>query len=366
MASRAELALELKGWCQGEALDETRALMVIIHDDVSVSNIEDALQKVKSWGRVRVRGRTFSLQHNNYMVLCECKEIVRGESVPSEIFPDTGGEPWPIIRADECPQTDVPGFNQKLAGLLQAEGKTLEDLRTFFPGQEPASNPTEAILRAVSDFLDKTSKPSSEHVSYRRLRFFSGILPTPAGEEQFDHWLEQARVMVEESDCSFKEKKRRLMECLRGPALELVKAVRASNPDVSPEDCLEALEHAFGTAESGDDLYFAFRSLQQQAGEKLSDFLRRLEHSLNKVIQKGGLPSDCADKARLEQLLRGAIASDLMLVNLRLRERKAKPPTFLELLREIREEEEYEASRRKISPVVQGACIIQEMEVKQT
>ncbi|KAI5615219.1 hypothetical protein C0J50_8776 [Silurus asotus] len=265
VASRAELALELKGWCRGEALDETRALMVISPDDVSVSDVEDTLQKVKSWGRVRVRGRIFSLQHNNYMVLCECKETVGGESVPSEIVPDTGGEPWPIIRADECTQKDVPGFNQKLAGLLQAEGKTLDDLRTFFLGEEPASNQTEAILRAVSDLLDKTSKPSSEHVSYRRLRFFSGTLPTPAGEEQFDHWLEQARVMVEECDCSFKEKKRRLMESLRGPALELVKAVRASNPDVSPEDCIEALEHAFGTAETGDDLYFAFRSLQQQA-----------------------------------------------------------------------------------------------------
>ncbi|XP_046700515.1 paraneoplastic antigen Ma2-like [Silurus meridionalis] len=192
------------------------------------------------------------------------------------------------------------------------------------------------------------------------------MLPTPAGEEQFDHWLEQARVMVEECDCSFKEKKRRLMESLRGPALELVKAVRASNPDVSPEDCIEVLEHAFGTAETGDDLYFAFRSLQQQAGEKLSDFLRRLEQSLNKVVQKGGLPPAYADKTRLEQLLQGAIASDLMLVNLRLRERKANPPTFLELLKEIREEEEYEASRRKISPAVQSACIRQEMEVKQT
>ncbi|KAK3505930.1 hypothetical protein QTP70_003642 [Hemibagrus guttatus] len=306
------------------------------------------------------------MQRNSYMVLCECKETVRGECVPPEIFPDTGAEPWLIIRADEALQTDVPGFNQKLAGLLQAEGKTLDDLRTLFPGEEPVSNPTEAILRAVTDLLDKTAKPTGEQVSYRRLRFFSGLLPTPAGEEQLDHWLEQARVMVEECECSLKEKKRRLMESLRGPALKIVKAVRAGNSEVSPEDCLAALEHAFGTAESGDDLYFAFRSLQQQVGEKLSEFLRRLEQSLNKVVQRGGLPPGCADRARLDQLLRGAIASDLMLVNLRLRERKARPPSFLELLREIREEEQYEASRRKISPVVQSACIRQDIDPKQT
>lgn len=110
--------------------------------------------------------------------------------------------------------------------------------------------------------------------------------------------------------------------------------MRASDPDVSPEDSLEALEHAFGTAESGEELYFAFRLLQQQSGEKLSDFLRRLEQSLGRVVQRGGLPPGYADKARLEQLLRRAIASDLMLVNLCLRERREKPPTFLQLLRD--------------------------------
>lgn len=44
----------------------------------------------------------------------------------------------------------------------------------------------------------------------------------------------------------------------------MIKAVRLSDPDVTPEKCLEALESAFGLAESGDDLYFAFILQQQQ------------------------------------------------------------------------------------------------------
>lgn len=136
----------------------------------------------------------------------------------------------------------------RLAGLLQAEGKTVEDLRAMLPAKEDAASPTESILQAMSDFLHKTSQPSSDN-SYRRLRFFSGSLPTPAGEEQFDYWLGQAKLMVEECDCSPKEKRRRLMESLRGPALEIIKAARVSDPDVTPENCLEALEHAFGSAE---------------------------------------------------------------------------------------------------------------------
>ncbi|XP_041930265.1 paraneoplastic antigen Ma1 homolog [Alosa sapidissima] len=253
-----------------------------------------------------------------------------------------------------------------MSGTQQAPGKRVVGRRPLSPGDEAAAKSTEAILRAVSDLLSKTSKSSSEHGSYRRLQTFSGLLPTPAGEEQFDHWLGQARLMVEECDCSRKEKRRRLMESLRGPAPDIVNAARASDPDVTPEDCLEALEHAFGTAESGEELFFAFRLLQQQSGEKLSDFLRRLEQSLNRVVQRDGLPLGCADKARLEQLLRGAIASDLMLVNLRLRERKAKPLTFLQLLKEIRTEEEFEASRKKITPVVQSGNVRQNADVKQT
>ncbi len=290
-----ELVSDLKGWCRGEALDEAHAVMVLTREDVDPSAIEETMQTVKCLGRVRVRGRTFNSQLNRYLVLCECKEVVKGEIVPIEVLPICGGGPWPVIIADAArANTQVD-----MSGTQQAPGKHVEDFRTLFPEDGAAAKSTEAILRAVSDLLDKTSKSSSEHGSYRRLRTFSGMLPTPAGEEQFDHWLGHARLMVEECDCSHKEKRRRLMESLRGPALDIVKAIRASDPEVSPEDCLEALEHAFGTAESGEELYFAFRLLQQQPGEKLSDFLRRLEQSLNRVVQRDGLPLDVQIKQDL-------------------------------------------------------------------
>lgn len=41
---------------------------------------------------------------------------------------------------------------------------------------------------------------------------------------------------------------------------------------MSPAQCLEALENAFGTAETGEDLYFCFRLMQQKTGARLSDF----------------------------------------------------------------------------------------------
>lgn len=102
-----------------------------------------------------------------------------------------------------------------------------------------------------------------------------------------------------------------------------------------------------------------FRSMQQHSGERLSDFLRRLERMLTKVVQKGGLHPSRRDQARVEQLLRGTFESELMLVQLRLRERRHNPPTFLELLNEIREEEDHQLLRCKSAPSARKATVHQ-------
>ncbi|KAI7813567.1 hypothetical protein IRJ41_020632 [Triplophysa rosa] len=352
MADRSVIVAELKGWCRGEGLDEGHTLMVMVPEDADVAEIEDALQSVKSLGRVR----------NRIMALCECRERLTLETAPQKILPSRGGEAWPVVVIGENPNT-ADEFTHKLLSLLQAEGKTVEDLRGFLPSSDSA-NSSGSVLQMVSSLL-KTSKPSNDSVGYHRIRLFSGVLPTPCGEESFDNWLKQAQLMLEESECADKEKRRRLMESLKGPALEIIKSARVTYPDVSSAKCLEALENAFGTAESGEDLYFSFRMMRQQPTERLSEFLRRLEQLLIRVVQRGGISADHMDKARLEQVLRGATASDLMLVNLRLRERRENPPTFLQLLKEVRSEEEYEISRKTLNPSVQCVQARQEVETRQ-
>lgn len=233
--------------------------------------------------------------------------------------------------------------------LLQDEGKSMTDVQALF-SPLPTSSP-EAVIRTVGELLEKTTKRSGDSTAYKRLRVFSGVVPTPAGEETMENWIEQAKLMIAESDCAEKEKRKRIVESLKGPALEIIKAVRLSNGDASASEYLVALESAFGTSESGEDLYFAFRLLRQNSGEALSEFLRRMEKSLTKVVQRGGLQPAQVDRVRIEQLLRGAVESDLLL-KLRLRERKKSPPTFLKLLNEIREEEENEAARCKLDATV--------------
>lgn len=114
----------------------------------------------------------------------------------------------------------------------------------------------------------------------------------------------------------------KIMESVKGPALGFLQAVRFHKPDATPKEYVDVIQNTFGTSETGDELYFAFRMLCQHPNEKLSAYLRRMERLLNKVVQKGGLQPEMADKARLGQLIKGATRSDMKFLNVRLRERK--------------------------------------------
>lgn len=352
LSGNPELRAELTSWCKEAVLDENHALLLVgVPADADVAYIEDVAQTVKAWGRVRVRATKAGVNPDTLKVLCECRELVNTSTVPPVLLPEEGGDPWKVVIVQGCDPSPSE-FAEKLATFLANEGKSMKDLQSLVsPSGHNVGSP-ESIIRAVGDLLDKTGRQTTDSSAYRRLRTFSGSVPTPTGEENMENWMDQARMMISECECSEKEKRRRIVESLKGPALDIVKAVRFSSPEANALQYLEALESTFGTSESGEDLYFAFRLLRQCHGEALSDFLRRVEKSLTKVVQRGGLSPQMVDRVRVEQLIRGAVESDLMLLQLRLRERKTQPPTFLTLLNEIREAEESEAARRKIKATV--------------
>lgn len=267
---------------------------------------------------------------------------VDAKAIPLDVVPEGSAAPWRIFGPSgqgEEPQAQSAFDSQKVP---------LTESGSFSPFQ--VSTP-EAIIRAVGDVLQLTSKPThGDGILFRRLRTFSGVVPTPQGEEQLENWVEQSKLMKEEYDRPEEEKKMRIMESVKGPALEILQAVHFNDPSATSMDYIDILETTFGNPESGEELYFAFRMLCQQPNEKLSEFLRRMERILNKVVKKGGIQSSAADKARLDQLIKGAIRSDLMILNLGLRDRRDNPPTFLELMNGIRLEEEHEAARRRLLP----------------
>lgn len=181
---------ELQRWCRGEGLDEAHALLVLVPEEVEIAYIEETLETIKCLSIVRVRGRIFNAELDRLLVLCECKEALTAVSVPPEVHLPEGGEAWTLVTTDKATAADE-NFYSKLRLLMQAEGKSMEDIRALLPGAQQSTSSADLVLQAFGDLLEKTNKPPSEG-GYPRLRIYSGTQPVPAGEEQFDHWLEQA------------------------------------------------------------------------------------------------------------------------------------------------------------------------------
>ncbi|XP_041837251.1 uncharacterized protein LOC121637270 [Melanotaenia boesemani] len=345
-----QLLVELLNWVTDAKVDPANALILSnVPTEASVADITESLEAVKVLGRVRYTSRKLVSQLQQDMTLCMCQNPVDPKTAPPEIYPLSGGNPWKVTLLTHAiaPPED---FTLKVMNLLQSEGKSLTDLQSLIEPSIPAQSDPTSIIRAVGELLEKTMRPPPDNNTFRKLRVFSGVIPTPAGEETLENWIEQAQLMLDECDGSVREKKKRILESVKGPAFEIVQAVRYNDADARPEDYLAALENAFGTTKSGEDFYFAFRSMQQKSGERLSDYLRRLEKALSKAVQKGGLFPTSRDRARVEQLLRGAASeSDILLLQLRLKERLGNPPSFMELLSEIRVEEDQKAIRRNLT-----------------
>ncbi|KAL1264129.1 hypothetical protein QQF64_004484 [Cirrhinus molitorella] len=145
---------ELRGWCKGEALSEDHALMVVVPEDLEITQIEETMQTIKCLGRVRVRGRMFRDNLKCFLVLCECKEKIDPNLIPPEVLPVSGAEPWKIVisRGGDTISED---FAKKVHNLLQSEGRSAEDIQAMFSSAVSENSAPDAIIRAVGDLLEK-------------------------------------------------------------------------------------------------------------------------------------------------------------------------------------------------------------------
>ncbi|XP_028826901.1 paraneoplastic antigen Ma1 homolog [Denticeps clupeoides] len=234
-------------------------------------------------------------------------------------------------------------FQTKLLTFLASEGKTLMDVKGLVNSASPSSAAPDLntqLVNAISSLVEKCHTTPSENQSYRKLRIFSGVKPTPHGEEEYEAWADQTAHMLDEWKCVDSMKKQRIAESLKGPAADIVRCLRISNPNATANDYLTALETAYGTTENATDLMLKFRNTYQLEGEKLSLYLLRIDKLLHSVLRKGGLHVADMDKTRIEQVVRGSLVHDLVALRVRMTYKLKPAPTFTELLRDVREEED--------------------------
>uniref|UniRef100_A0A669CJA3 Paraneoplastic antigen Ma-like C-terminal domain-containing protein n=1 Tax=Oreochromis niloticus TaxID=8128 RepID=A0A669CJA3_ORENI len=215
----------------------------------------------------------------------------------------------------------------------QSVNQTQPDLQTTIP-QSFITHP-EAQKVVVEHIVRSEALVSSVNASFR-LRNFSGKLPCPSHEVDFDTLRHSVELLLQDPNLSDLQRSRKILDSLVPPAANVVKPL---GPEALPSAYLELLHSAFGTVEDGDELFAKFLNTLQDAGEKPSHYLHRLQTALSKALKRGGVVAGEADRHLLRQFCRGCW-DNALLTDLQLERKKDKPPSFTELLLQLRVEED--------------------------
>ncbi|XP_059360886.1 paraneoplastic antigen Ma3-like [Carassius carassius] len=213
--------------------------------------------------------------------------------IPEQLQAGDEFGPW-IVNVTETQSVHVTSerdFQSKLLSFLANEGKTLADvtcLLTSASAPPTAPDLNTKLVNAISSLVEKCQATPVDGPGYRKLRIFSGSKPTPHGEEEYDAWAEQTTHMLDEWQCSDVFKRQRVAESLKGPAADIV---------------------------------------------------------------RGGIEVIDMNRARIDQVARGSLPHDLVALRIRLTYKLKPPPSFTELLRDVREEEEMILERPNVQKV---------------
>lgn len=196
-------------------------------------------------------------------------------------------------------------------------------------------NPPE-VQRMVVEHIVRSEAPVSQMNLSFRLRSFSGKTPCPSHEADFDTWRNSVELILQDTGLSDLQRSRKILDSLVSPAVDVVKHL---GPQALPTTYLDLLDSAFGTVEDGDELFAKFLNTLQDAGEKPSHYLYRLQTVLAKALKRGGVSASEVDRHLLRQFCRGCW-NDVLITDLQLERKRNDPPPFSELLLQLRVEED--------------------------
>lgn len=185
------------------------------------------------------------------------------------------------------------------------------------------------------------SDDNAIHMSTQRLRSFSGRVPRLQHESDYEAWRVGVDLLLKDPVISDLQRSRKIFESLLPPAADMVRHLMPGTP---PMAYLQILDSAYGTVQDGDELYAKFMELFQDAGEKPSAYLQRLQVALNLTLKTGGVTATELDRHLLNQFCHGCWDNTLI-SELQFKQRKSHPPSFAEYLLLLRTEEDREAAK---------------------
>lgn len=197
-----------------------------------------------------------------------------------------------------------------------------------------------SVQRVVVEHVVRTSDVTAQHTSLR-LRSFSGKIPRPPNEPDFETWRASLEFLLDDPSVSDLSRTRRILDSLLPPAADVIKHV---SPQSSPSVYVELLESVYGSVEDGEELLARFMTMLQNQGEKPSSYIHRLQVMLSAAVRRGGLAESEHDRCLLNQFCRECWDNGLI-ANLQLERRKINPPSFAELVVSVRTEQDRQASK---------------------
>lgn len=213
--------------------------------------------------------------------------------------------------------------------------------RASFPSVTASDLQPPEVQRYVVEHIVKNEDSAMLHLTSQRLRAFSGRLPRPQNETDYETWRSTVDLLLNDPSVSDLQRSRKIFESLLPPAADMVKHLK---PETRPAVYIQILDSAYGTVQDGDELYAKFMDTFQDAGEKPSSYLQRLQVALSLAVKRGGVPHTETDKHLLNQFCRGCWDNTLI-SELQLKQRKHNPPSFAELLLLLRTEEDRDAAK---------------------
>lgn len=245
-----------------------------------------------------------------------------------------------------------PAVNVQL-GSRAAHSSTDAPSRPLPQGQIPALqrlsldsqslNPPD-VQRVVVEHVVRTEELASTALSSLRVRSFSGKIPKPGNEADYDAWRSHMEMLLTDPNVSSLHVTRRILDSLLSPAADVVKGLCHDTP---PSVYLQVLDSAFSAVQDGEELFAQFLHTLQDPGEKPSIYLQRLQLTLNTVVKRGGVQPSEMDKHLLKQFCRGCWDNPLI-TKLQLEQRRSNPPTFAELLLLLRTEEDRQTAKNSL------------------
>uniref|UniRef100_A0A8C8T1E0 Paraneoplastic antigen-like protein 6B n=1 Tax=Peromyscus maniculatus bairdii TaxID=230844 RepID=A0A8C8T1E0_PERMB len=330
----------LQDWCGWMGVNAQRSLLILgIPDDCEEDEFQEAVQAaLRPLGRYRVLGKVFRKEIGAKVALVEFADNLNQSLIPRQIPSDRG--PWSVIFLPQVPDIELQGtFN--------------------FPAQEGAFDVAGGAhgAGAWTQQWSQALQPILENMAYQELRHFSGMEEPGSGGQSFESWLDHANDMLYLwRHISERERRRRLVESLGGPALDLLCELLEEHPDTPAQDCLAALVQVFGNKDTVMTARLKFLTCSQRPQETLFAYVMRLEGLLQMALEKGAIQPAMVDQARVRQVLMRARPNQMLQNTLRRLRLERRPPGFVGLLRLVRETEAWEAAlaENAVVPVGEG------------